>query len=184
MPNKSQQLYFVAIIPPSPLREEIQELKKYVSSKYNSHHSLKAPPHITLLAPFNFTGKQKQLSAKLESYCSIFSPVEISLKNYSNFGSRVLFIDVIENQELNSLQKELETKARADQETFNYNYDVRDFNPHITMAFRDLSKSDFNRAWKEFKNKEFEAEFVAEQISLLMHDGEKWEVTGEFKLQG
>ena len=44
--------YFIAIIPPSPILEEVQEIKNYFKDKYESRAALNSPPHITLHMPF------------------------------------------------------------------------------------------------------------------------------------
>jgi 2'-5' RNA ligase len=53
----------------------------------------------------------------------------------------------------------------------------------VTLAFRDLKKPNYQRAWEEFQQKNFEAEFVADKMALLKHDGRVWKVYEEFKLQ-
>ena len=53
------QLYFIALIPPEPLKDQIQDIKLEVTEKFNSSHSLNAPPHITLLSPFRMDEEQE-----------------------------------------------------------------------------------------------------------------------------
>ena len=50
--RKADKLYFIAIVPPSPIYEEAFEQKVYFKTKYNSKASLNSPPHITLHMPF------------------------------------------------------------------------------------------------------------------------------------
>jgi len=56
----------------------------------------------------------------------------------------------------------------------------RRFAPHMTVAFRDFKPATFRRAWPEFKERAFFGEFLAKNLTLLKHDGQKWQVFSEF----
>ncbi|MEX2363559.1 MAG: 2'-5' RNA ligase family protein [Balneolaceae bacterium] len=171
------------LFPPFSLQEKIEKLKYYVRDTFDSSHSLNAPPHLTLLAPFNVSeGNEKELANMLDNLCKNVEPLKITLHDFSNFPPRVIFIDVKKSEDLMHLQAEMEELARNHPEIFNYHYHEREFNPHVTLAFRDLSKANFKRAWWEFEGKEFREEFIAEKISLLRHEDKKWEVAEEFEL--
>ena len=55
-------------------------------------------------------------------------------------------------------------------------YKDHGFHPHITVAFRDLKKSQFVKAWEEFEHKEFNDTLLTTSFSLLKHNGKIWEV--------
>ena len=57
---KKEALYFLAIIPPSPLYEEALELKNYFKENYQSKASLNSPPHITLHMPFQWKQEKEE----------------------------------------------------------------------------------------------------------------------------
>ena len=109
-----KQLYFIALIPPTPLRDQIQDIKLEVKDKFNSSHSLNAPPHITLLSPFRMDEEQEdQLDSLLDVFAQGFHPFNVQLKDFSTFPPRVVFIDVIKSPALIELQEKLETLARS-----------------------------------------------------------------------
>lgn len=169
-------LYFIALIPPSPLRDEVQKLKLEVKEKFNSSHSLNAPPHITLLSPFRLeNGNEEKLDSLLNVFAQAFDPFEVRFNNFSTFPPRVVFIDVKKTHELMEIQEKLEELARSNSELFNFNYDERPYHPHLTLAFKDLSKKNFHKAWKEFQDRSFDASFKADTLYLLKHNGERWE---------
>lgn len=56
----------------------------------------------------------------------------------------------------------------------------RPFAPHLTVAFRDLTKQHFDEAWLEFQNRQVEYTFTTLQLTLLIHDGKRWNVSAEF----
>jgi 2'-5' RNA ligase len=179
-----KKLYFITLIPPNPIKEKIHSLKLEVKEEFNSSHSLNAPPHITLLSPFRMDEEQEdQLDSLLEVFAQGFEPFEVQLKDFSTFPPRVVFVDVKKSAELVILQQKLEDLARSKPEMFAYNYHKREYHPHVTLAFKDLSKSNFYKAWDTFKEREFEEQFVAENLYLLKHYGERWEVTKKFDLR-
>ncbi|MGN8224599.1 2'-5' RNA ligase family protein [Gracilimonas sp. BCB1] len=171
------QLYFIALIPPSPLQDEIQELKLEVKEKFESSHSLNAPPHITLLSPFRLEDQNEvKLSSLIEDFTKSATPFEVQLRDFSTFPPRVIFIDVEKTPALMNMQEQLEELARSNPDLFNYNYDKRPYHPHLTLAFKDLTKKNFYKAWKEFENRDFDGSFTADTLHLLRHDGVRWQV--------
>lgn len=178
----NQELYFVALIPPEPLREQIQHLKLEVAEKFKSSHSLNAPPHITLISPFRVSeGQLSGLQSILEVYAQGHQPFQVELKDFATFPPRVIFIDVKISEILQQFQQKLENMIRAD-DAFGYNYQERPFHPHVTLAFKDLSKENFYKAWDEFKDRDMEETFLADHVYLLKHNGEIWEVFSEYSL--
>ena len=183
MPDPEKNLYFVAIVPPPPVRDEVQELRLYFSEKYGSSQALKSPPHITLLAPFNTSREnENKIKSILTDFSSGYEPFDIGLKDFSTFSTKVIYVSVQKNEQLSIIQDKLESRAREDSEVFHYNYKKRSFHPHMTLAFRDLSKENFRKAWDEFKGRKFKASFRAASITLLKHDGSEWEIKEEFGL--
>lgn len=174
------QKYFIAIIPPEPVFSEIEKVKVDISQKYNNKSSLRSPAHITLHMPFEMKEeKEGILIQKISAFnfCALFS---VELKNYSCFEPKVIFIDVVKNETLNLLQKELVFHVKSNLNIFNQYEDKRAYHPHITIAFRDLKKTDFYLANEEYKNKNFSAEFEVNSFFLLKHTGKVWLPLKEF----
>jgi 2'-5' RNA ligase len=187
MPNhKDDKIkeYFIAIIPPSPVYENVWKLKQYFQEKYNSKASLNSPPHITLHMPFQWkTHKEEELVDKLGTFFKGCDPFKVCLDNFSSFPPRVIFVNVVKSLELENLQKALQRFCKKELNLFNANYQDGPFSPHMTLAFRDLDKLEYKHAWEEFKTKEYKAEFVADKIALLRHDGKVWHIFKNFNLQ-
>ena len=142
---------------------------------YGCKVGLKSPAHITVVPPFWMdAAKEAELKEDTRSVAGSVSPLIVYTNNFSTFGLRTLFVAVKENPFLNAL------KESADQYFSNKAYklkkDLRPFHPHITIATRDLRKKDFAEAWMQVKDKRFEESFEAAGLSLLKHNGNKWEV--------
>lgn len=182
--NAKEKLYFIAIIPPTPIYEEALGQKEYFKKHYNSKASLNSPPHITLHMPFKWREKdEEKLEQQLHEFTRGQNPVSIRLDNFSSFPPRVIFINVVMNQDLENLQKNLQRYCKKALNLFNANYKELPFRPHLTVAFRDLKKPSYQRAWDEFKVKDFKAEFIADKVALLKHNGRVWKIHEEFNLR-
>lgn len=182
--DKVEKLYFVAIVPPSPIYEEAFEQKVYFKTKYNSKASLNSPPHITLHMPFKWVEKNEdEIVSHLTTFAHENSSVAVKLNGFSSFPPRVIFINVEITAELERLQKNLGRYFKRQLNLFNANYKELPFHPHLTLAFRDLKKPNYQKAWEEFVSKNYLATFLASKIALLKHSGSVWEIFQEFDLQ-
>lgn len=174
--RKTEQLYFLAIVPPEPVYSQALQLKQYFKERYNSKAALNSPPHITLHMPFKWKEKKEnELISNLEKFASTEKSFEITLKDFSCFEPRVIFIDVTKNEQLEILQKQLKRFCKVELNLFNADYKELAFHPHLTLAFRDLKKPEFYKAWEEFKDRKFESSFKFDAIVLLKHNATEWE---------
>jgi 2'-5' RNA ligase len=176
------QSYYIALIPPDHIQEHVNQIMRHFADKYNSKGALMSPPHITLQPPFKWDETNTtQLQLYLTNFASTKTPIPITLNQYGAFPPRVIYIDVIKTPELVALQSDLlnymESIGICDPNT-----KARTFKPHLTVAYRDLTKPNFKLAWQEFEHHQINFEFIADNIYLLLHNGQRWNVLSEFKL--
>jgi 2'-5' RNA ligase len=181
LPPPGKQLYFIALIPPSPFYEEAQLLKEHFRDRYDSKGSLNSPPHITLHMPFQWKeAKEEKLIKALSKFSSGRKSFSVSFNDFSCFAPKVISIDIKPSELLHTLQHELHRLCKTELNLFNAQYRDLPFHPHLTLAFRDLKKDQFPIAWQEFKEKKFSGEFTIDKITLLKHDGKHWKVFHDF----
>ena len=173
----SESLYFIAILPPQEIQDEITAFKNEIAQKFDSKHALNSPPHITLHMPFKWKDKKfDQLQEVIRSINDRLVPFKIELYDFDFFEPRVVFVNVIGTEELDNLQKTVITACRKELKLDNGNYKDRPFHPHVTVGFRDLRKARFYEAKSEFENRKVYFEFMTSEITLLKHDGKQWKV--------
>ena len=176
--------YFIALVPPSPVYDDALKLKNYFRDQYNSKASLNSPPHITLHMPFRWKAtKENDLIDSLKEFCLRRQCFKLELLNFGAFSPRVIFIDVLANNELTQLNKDLQRFCRRDLNLFNASYKDLPFHPHLTLAFSDLKKPMFLKAWEEFQERKFSASFSVDKLVLLKHNGKVWDVFREFDFE-
>lgn len=176
-----QHRYFIALLPPQEIQEQITEIKQYFAEKYASSGALKSPPHITLQPPFKWVTQEiSKVEECLEKFAIAHHPIPITLSGFAAFPPRVIYANPLKTQALLDMQKDLMTHLETTLGITDPVSKTRTFTPHITVAFRDLTKENFKAAWSEFKQKMLYFEFTTSQLTLLIHDGDRWNISREF----
>ena len=55
----------------------------------------------------------------------------------------------------------------------------KNFKPHMTIAYRDLTTAEFKRGWQVYQHKKYNARFIADRLYLLQHNGKEWQIAAE-----
>lgn len=183
MSSFSDKRYFIAILPPNELLNEAESIKEDFVVNYNSKGAKNSPAHITLHMPFLWKELNEQkLIIALSDLQQKNTPFKIQLNHFSCFDDRVIFIDVKMSDTLIQLQKQV-VNCMKHLFIFNQAEDKRGFHPHITVAFRDLKKEQFAKAWNIYKEKIFDRSFNCSSFSLLRHENKLWEEIHTFKFK-
>ncbi|MBW4489437.1 MAG: 2'-5' RNA ligase family protein [Trichocoleus desertorum ATA4-8-CV12] len=181
--NQQKRRFFIALVPPQPIQDYANEIKQYFAEHYASRAAQKSPPHITLQAPFEWSMDEiDTLKRSLREFAIAQTPIPISLSGFSAFVPRVIYINVLITPALLNLHQALLTHLEAALGIEDPKAKQRPFAPHMTVAFRDLTKQNFRAAWPEFQDRPVELEFVASHLTLLLHDGHRWNSYEDFPL--
>ncbi len=172
-------LYFIAVIPFRDLQNKVDELKRDIATRFNSAKALKVMPHITLKAPFKWTPAAHNILLKWFVDLKLPGPsFDIRLQGFGAFNNRknpVIFIKPADSISLVLLQRELVNSFEA-LEPAVVQPTGKNFIPHMTIAYRDLTPTNFEKAWEEYRHKEFEEQFEVNAVHLLQHNGAQWNV--------
>lgn len=180
MTNQSNR-FFIALLPPPDIQDYANSIKQHFSDRYNSRAALKSPPHITLQPPFERLASQvPDLKQCLSTFAHNQEVVPVTLSGFAAFPPRVIYINVLKTQELLTLQLNLMAHIETVLGIVDPASKSRPFSPHLTVAFRDLTRQNFKAAWLEFQHQQLQFEFTADRLTLLLHDGRRWTVYDEF----
>ncbi len=178
-----KELFFIGLMPDPETADRITALKQLAAQRFQSKRALRSPPHITLFPPFRF-GKLFELKQSLSEFIRLQSPdpMLLRLRGFDHFGNRVIFVAVEPSEPLNRLQQSLERHL----------FDSLDlekpgphgFHPHLTVAFRDLDRDQFGKAWAYFRDQSFEAVFSVAGIHLFGLEESGWQTRGFFPFSG
>ena len=175
-----QALYFIAVLPDEKIAREVTAFKQYIASHFGASHALKSPPHITLLPPFKRAEAQEaDLCDALEQFAEEQPSFTLRLKGFNCFAPRVLYVDVAPNPALRELQQQLEVHLSK---ALNLRSDrSHGFNPHMTIAHKDLVRARFPSAWAHFSALPYERDCNIEALTLVKHNGRVWEAYRDFE---
>jgi len=177
---RGKELYFIALIPPEDLREEVKALKDEMKERYNTERAMRSPAHITLQMPFRRAQDDEPgLLEALTNFAILQDPFPVKLSCFGSFIPKVIFINVEDHRRINDLHAEL-NKSLIDHMAFETRETTKELHPHMTIATRDLNKANFHSAWTEFEERTFKASFEARSIFLLKHNGAYWEISRDF----
>ncbi|MCT7950792.1 2'-5' RNA ligase family protein [Ancylothrix sp. C2] len=181
--DKSKKLFFIALVPPPDIFAYVNHIKQDFAANYNSRRALNSPPHITLQPPFEWIPENVPvLHQTLREFAEMREPVNILLSGFGAFPPRVIYVNVIKTPALLSLQSDLTTHLETHLNIIDIKSKNRSFSPHLTVAFKDLTKQNFQAAWPEYKDKKLQFTFTASHLTLLQHDGSRWNIESEFPL--
>ena len=174
------QRFFIALVPPPEIQAAVNDIKHHFKDQYGSRKALNSPPHITLQAPFEWSNNRKldELTEELRKFAEKRERFEITLQNFGAFPPKVIYIDVVQSTELMTLQQDLSVFMESTYGLIDRRYP--NFCPHMTVAFRDLTKVAFKQAWPEFEQETIEFNFQSEALTLLRHNGQQWQIDEQY----
>jgi len=100
----------------------------------------------------------------------------LKLDSFGFFPPRVIFININKSETLKGVYHRFK---RHMNDSLNINSLLRGpqrFSPHMTVAFRDLTKENFYLARREYENKNISFEFEVDGICMLRHNRKYWEI--------
>lgn len=180
--DPSTPRFFIALIPPEPIQAYATQIIQELGDRFQMR-TAKAPPHITLQAPFQWPLDQvPTLNQCIATVAQQHSPVPITLSGFGAFAPRVLYIHVAKTPELLDLQTTLAETLESTLAIVDAASKRRSFTPHLTVASRNVLRQHFKQAWAELQVRSVEYEFVSDRLTLLIHNGQHWSKTAEFPL--
>lgn len=178
--DSSQTRFFIALILPQNVQNYANQLIQELGDRYRTRAS-KAPPHITLQPPFLWHLETiSEVESSLSKFVQIQSAVPIQLSGFGAFAPRVLFINVLKTPELLNCQTNLMAHLAKELEIIDPVSQNRPFSPHVTIASRNLTRHTFKQIHAELQERQAEFEFICDRLTLLIHNGQRWQPHAEF----
>ncbi|WP_300437273.1 2'-5' RNA ligase family protein [Christiangramia sp.] len=181
--SKQHPLYFIAILPPLGIRKEIEGFKEKIREDHDIKHALKLPAHITIQIPFRISKEQEQeLISKLHIFSNVTHPFPINLDGFGKFDKSVIFIKIKNHDPVIKLHSKLTEMIRSFIPLKSHEISSK-IHPHVTIAVRDLKRSNFQPVWEDFEIREYKNSFIFDQLVLFKHNGKTWDSINKFSIQ-
>ncbi|MET7001131.1 2'-5' RNA ligase family protein [Chitinophaga defluvii] len=179
------KLYFIALLPNAETGMEIIRLKQEFAEQFGAVHALKVMPHITMQVPFTADpAMERSFCEGLTEFAATQTPFEIVLNGFGSFphqDKKVLFIQVEKTAGMLEMHRQLVSYLRKE---FGFSTMLarNSFTPHITVAFKDLTQEQFDKAWAIYEKKPYNATFRVNNLYLMRHNDNSWEVLHKCRL--
>lgn len=172
-------LFYISIVCPERVEEKVKGYKDYMEKTYGCRAAKKSTSHLTIVPPFRAENElEKSLLDFVQTFNMGMLPVDITLDGFSNFGDRVLFVDVAPNPALKALEQEAMQEFATQFPGIIFGMKP-DFNPHVTIATRDIPEGMLKRALEYFKaNHTADDTFNAKELKLMKLVDGWWEACG------
>jgi 2'-5' RNA ligase len=173
---KGMGKYFVGILPPPALETQFQTLKQGFADHFQVKYALQAPTHLTLKMPFRYKeGKEKELVLRLTTLVEEQAPLLIQLTDIGHFGRRNIHQQVALSESLLHLQILVRSFCKKSLHLVEELSD-RNFQPHMTLAYKDLKPIHFEEVLFFAKQNAARGEFMVDQAYLLKKVEGRWKV--------
>ncbi len=180
--NTKHPLYFIALIPPAKIIQEVDVIKNQLKNKFGVNHALKLEAHITLQIPFRMAeSKEVVLTKKLQNFAAKHQIITTELEGFGRFAKNVIFIQVKDHEPFIKLHADLQDLMLSFIDLKSHEISSK-IHPHVTLATRDLKRSHFPEIWDYFKDKEYSSSVTFQKLYLLKHNGKTWEALKAFNL--
>jgi 2'-5' RNA ligase len=147
---------------------ETKRMWRFFEKKYNST-AIQNFPHPHLSFQGGRSKNLKTIDAELQNLSREINPFPVTLRRIETFEKpeRVIFLSVKRTRILRNIHKKIDALMQKHCSwTFPY-YTPQNWIPHVTLAQRDLTPTDFRSAIKELENYRPQYELTMYNICLV-----------------
>lgn len=179
-----KNLYFLAILPDPVTSQRVADIKEELFDRYGYSYAQRLPAHITLQSPFimHDEANERKLRRILFKLADKWKPFKLKVCNYGAIENSVLTLEVCQSADLNAFQSELTLMLEKDAGVPLTQLSFQ-FNPHVTLAHRDIPTEEFEALWNDFRTRKFDASFEVHHLVLFKHVETEWQMLDAVKLE-
>ena len=175
--NFTQQTHFIGVLLPEDLTLTLQDCRRYMNEAYGCKSGHGTPIHVTLVPPFRLQEEYttENLARAIEKeVLPMGLGFSAHIENFDAFGDRTLFGKVIPNDKWTKLRDET-VKAVLNACPGCTKKDQRPFQPHATVANRDIPAGVTTEALQVMNELNLIEDFPVDNITIFERRGSKWE---------
>jgi 2'-5' RNA ligase len=173
---KGMGKYFIGLLPPPALETSLHQVKADLKTHFQVKYALQSPAHLTLKMPFRYKeAKEQELVTRLTTLLLEQQSFSLQLKGIGHFGRRNIHHQVAPSSPL----LELQTKLRGFCKRYLHLVEElsdRNFQPHLTLAYKDLKEGHFEEVLAFVKKNAIKADFLVDRAYLLKNVEGRWKV--------
>ncbi len=157
--------YLLVLSPHEELWNKIVKVKREFHDAYKAPTALWVKPHITLVNFLQFEMMEEKIVNRLKTIAMGYTPFKVELKDFGNFPSHTIYVNLESKQQVQNLVREL----KPAQQLLKLNKENKPHfidEPHVTIA-RKLLPWQYEKGWQEYSHKHFTGRFIADSMLLI-----------------
>lgn len=175
--NFPQQTHFIGVLVPKDITETLESCRRYMNQKYGCKSGYGTPIHITLVPPFRLPEGHttKELAAAIQQgvLTGGFSGFDAHVNGFDAFGDRTIFAKVETSKAWVDLRDKVLSAVLAAVPGATKK-DTRPFQPHLTVANRDIPAGASTEALQAFNELNLAEVFRVDNITVFERNGGRW----------
>ncbi len=184
--NFTLQTHFIGVLLPEDITLTLEDCRRYMREAYGCRSGQGTPVHVTLVPPFTLQDEYstKDLVHAIETeLLTKGSGFTAQIENFDAFADRTLFAKVEAGENWTKLRDEI-VKAILKACPACTKKDQRPFQPHATVANRDIPAGVMTEALQVMNELKLEEEFPVDNITIFERKGSRWEAAVTLELGG
>jgi 2'-5' RNA ligase len=156
--------YLLVLQPHEELLNKVMHIKKEFAEKYEAPSAAFGKPQITLAKFGQLQLMEDRICNRLKMIAMAMPAFKVELKDFGNFPSHTIYINVDTKVATRLLVKHLKTAKQLLQTKEQKPHFIEE--SHLTIA-RQLLPWQFEKSWLEYSHRHFTGRFIANSMLLL-----------------
>ena len=180
-----EQTHFVGVLLPYDLTQRLQGYRDYMNQEYGCRSGFGTPIHVTLVPPFKLADKltTNDIAEALAQMIveKKWHPFTAKIEGFDAFGDRTLFAKVLPSAVWTAFRAAVYSTVSA-LTPGSLRKDTRPFQPHITVANRDIPAGASVEALEYLNQLELKATFPVDNITIFERKDKRWVIGQQVEL--
>ncbi len=178
--NPDHCSYLLAVLPGEPVGPALSRIKGSIVQYLRPE--ICQPPHIKVYPVFKWNDKEEYLLVQhIKNNLPQLYSFEVEIRNFAcNKTKQQLFMPTQTSNSFEACYQQFRNYFSG--HLMSAAPDAEEINGQLILANGDLKENALPKAWNVLKNKNFEATFYADKISLLKLDNTGWQLFKQFHL--
>lgn len=172
------QTHFLGVLLPEDITSTLEDCRRYMNNNYGCRSGYGTPVHITLVPPFLLPDEYSTadlVRAIQEDVLPVAEKLAFTahIDNFDAFGDRTIFAKVVADDKWTALRDKV-LDAVISTAPGCTKKDRRPFQPHLTVANRDIPAGVSAQALEALNELELVEDFPVNNITIFERHGGKW----------
>jgi 2'-5' RNA ligase len=169
------------------LNQRIEPLRQTISEKFQSSEGLHWPPHMTLRSGFVVPESDvRKLISSFRIFLQAVEPITVKLEGFKFIDDYktnqwitspyIAGINVVYDSRLKKFHERL-------MEFKDFSSSSGEYNPHITLAYNDITKDTFPKIKRYLEGFRFSYKLNINEVALILNEGKNHSIYRKIKLK-